>query len=155
IGVLDVTVDRVHDDRLRQRQLLLTLDIQVEHRIGAVLAQDGGERQRIQRQMLRIGLVPVQDRRNVARAAGAARGTLAELGADLRFEKVDVGHDWITPTALPGLWAVAREIAPLVRWSARQAKTERKRPEAAPRRSRCRRFANPRRDNPNTVTQRP
>src|SRR5690606_29984224 len=103
VGVLDVATDRVHDDRLGQRQLLLAVDHEVEHRVGAVLTQDRRERLGVERQVLGIGLVAVQHGGDVAVATGAAGRALAELGADCGFEKVGVGHDLIYSYGSSGL----------------------------------------------------
>ena len=43
VGVLDVAADRVDVERLGQRELLLAVDVEGEHGVGAGVAQHGGE----------------------------------------------------------------------------------------------------------------
>jgi hypothetical protein len=71
VGVLDVAPDRVDLERLRQRQLLLALDVQGEHGVGARVPQHGGEITAGQQQVLRIGAVAVEHGGDLALAPGA------------------------------------------------------------------------------------
>ena len=88
VGVLDAATDRVDFERLGQRELLLALDVEGEHCVGAGVAQHGGEVVGVEFQVLRVGAVAVEDGRHLAVAAGAARCALAGLCADLRGQIV-------------------------------------------------------------------
>ncbi len=43
VDVLDAAADRVDVERLGQRQLLLAVDVEGQHRVGAGVPQHGGE----------------------------------------------------------------------------------------------------------------
>src|SRR5699024_2267518 len=81
--------DRVALDVADDRELLGALDVDREERVRVL------ERQHRlvagQREVLRLAAVPVEDGGDVALAAGAARGALAEVGATGRGE-LDVCH---------------------------------------------------------------
>ena len=81
VGVLDVAADRVDVERLGQRELLLAVDVEGQHGVGAGVAQHGGEVVGGQQQVLRVGAVAVEHGGHLAVAAGAARCALAGLGA--------------------------------------------------------------------------
>src|SRR5690606_20228156 len=95
--------NRMHHNGFGQRELLFALDDEVDHRVRAVLTQDGGEGLGVDGRVLRIGLVAVQHGGDVTCAAGATGSAFAELGANGRFEKVDVGHDGIYSYGSSGL----------------------------------------------------
>ena len=71
VGVLDVAADRVDVERLGQRELLLALDVEGEHGVGAGVSQHGGEVMR----------------RTAAGAAGRRRGRRAPRGSCRRAER--------------------------------------------------------------------
>ena len=79
--MLDVAPDRVDVERLGQRELLLAVDVEGQHGVGAGVPQHRGEVMAGQQQMLRIGAVAVEHGGNLAGAARAARRALAGLGA--------------------------------------------------------------------------
>ena len=82
VGVLDVAADRVDLERLGQRELLLAVDVEGEHRVGAGVAQHGREVVGVEFEVLRVAAVAVEDGGNLAVATGAARRALAGLGPD-------------------------------------------------------------------------
>ena len=88
VGVLDIAADRVDLERLGQRELLLALDVEGEHRVGAGVPEHRREVVGVEFEVLRVGAVAVEDRGHLAVAAGAARCALAGLGADLRGQIV-------------------------------------------------------------------
>ena len=81
VGVLNVALDRVDVERLGQRQLLLAVDVEGQHGVGAGMPQHRGELMAGQQQMLRIGAVAVEHGGNMAGATRTTRRTLAGLGA--------------------------------------------------------------------------
>ncbi len=84
VGVLDAAADRVEFQRLGQRELLLALDVEGEHRVGTGVAQHGREVVGVEFEVLRVAAVAVKDGGHLAVAAGAARCALAGLRADLQ-----------------------------------------------------------------------
>ena len=91
VDVLDVGADRVRHHGLGERELRRAADVEREHGVAALLADDPGELQRGQRQVLRVGAVPVEHGGDLAGAAGAAGGALAELRAGLGVD-TGLGH---------------------------------------------------------------
>ena len=84
VGVLDVAADRVDVEGLGQRELLLALDVEGEHRVGAGVTEHGREVVGVELQVLRVLAVAVEDRGNLAVAPGAARCALAGLADVLK-----------------------------------------------------------------------
>ena len=68
-------------ERLGQRELLLAVDVERQHRVGAGVAQHGREVVGVEFEVLRVAAVAVEDRGHLAVAPGATRRTLARLGA--------------------------------------------------------------------------
>ncbi len=97
VCVLDAPADRVHGEGLGQCQLLLAVDVEGQHRIGAGLAQNGGEVVGVELEVLGLGAVAVQDDGNFAVAAGLARGALAGLVPHAGGEVVGgvLGHEGV------------------------------------------------------------
>ena len=91
VGVLDVAADRVDVERLGQRELLLALDVEGQHGVGAGVAQHGGEVVGVELEVLRVGAVAVEDGGHLAVAAGAARCALAGLCAYRSGQVVGAG----------------------------------------------------------------
>ena len=83
VGVLDVAADRVDLERLGQRELLLALDVECEHCVGAGVAQHGREVVGVELQVLGVGAVAVKHRGHLAIAPGTPRGALAGLRCGL------------------------------------------------------------------------
>jgi hypothetical protein len=94
VDVLEEALDRVPLDVLRQRQLVLAVDVQREQDVRGLQ----GEHQLVagQRDVPRVGAVAVQNCGHFLVTADAARGALAELGARLGGD-TDLGHGWGTP----------------------------------------------------------
>ena len=70
VDVLDVGADRVLHDRLGQRQLRGARDVERDDRVAALLADDPLELQLREREVLRVGAVPVQDGGDLDRRGG-------------------------------------------------------------------------------------
>ncbi len=81
VGVLDVAADRVDVERLGQRELLLALDVEGEHGVGAGVSQHGSEVMPGQQKVLRVGAVAVEHRGDLALAPSAAGCALSGFGA--------------------------------------------------------------------------
>ena len=67
-------------ERLGQRQLLLAVDVEGQHRVGAGVPQHGREVVSGQLQVLGIGAVTVEHGGNLAVAPGSPGRALAGLG---------------------------------------------------------------------------
>src|SRR5690606_37207156 len=91
VDVLDGAADRVALDVLGEGHLVAVLDLEGDDGVRVVLEDEegvvGG-----QREVAGSLAVPVEDGGDEVRAAGAARGTLAELGAEAGGEGGCVGH---------------------------------------------------------------
>ena len=95
------SLDRVHGDGLGQRQLLGAVDVQAQHRVGAGVTHHRGEVVGIELEVLRGLAVAVEHGRDLAVAAGLARGALTRAGADLDVELVGggaFGHVMLLPS---------------------------------------------------------
>ncbi len=94
VGMGDAATDRVQGERLGQRELLGALDVEGEHRVRAGVAQHRGEVVGVEFEMLGITAVAVEDRDDLAVAAGAARCALAGFLANRSGEIVRrvLGH---------------------------------------------------------------
>ena len=93
VDVLDHAADRVTLDRLRQRQLVPTVDRQREQNVGARVGVQGAlELAARQGDVPRVGAVAVEDGRDLAGPPGAPGAPLAELGARFGAD-ADLGHD--------------------------------------------------------------
>jgi hypothetical protein len=98
--VLDDREDRVTLDLLGQGEdgLLLAVDVDLEQRVSGAEGQEdllGG-----QRQVHGVGAVAVEDGGGLAGAAQAARGALAELGADLGGKRGVSGHVGVSSSSV-------------------------------------------------------
>ncbi len=98
VGVLDVAANRVDVECLRQRELLVALDVEGEHGVRAGVTQHGREVVGVKLEVLRVGPVAVEDRGNPAVAPGATRCALAGLasygsGQIVGAASRSLGHD--------------------------------------------------------------
>ena len=91
VDVLEVALDRVALDRLRDGELLAALDVEGQQHVGAAVPDGVGELAGRQGDVTRVGAVAVDDGRHLAGPAGAAGAALAELGARLGGQS-DLGH---------------------------------------------------------------
>ncbi len=110
VDVLEVALDRVADDALRERELVAVLGLQGQQGVGVVLERQHQLVAR-EREVARDVAVAVEDRRHLVGPADAPRRALAELGAGLGGD-ADLGHSGTPRTvrvhATAGRWARVR-----------------------------------------------
>jgi len=91
VGVVDVEGQDVLVDGLDEGEVLLTVDVDVDQGVDAVVTQDALELEQVEADVDRLLVVGVDDGRDAPGATQAAGGTLTELGARLGGDVDDLG----------------------------------------------------------------